>query len=143
MHAQNNVWDKEKLANQIYNSKSSSNNQNSFPFLTKLTESHIGTVIKVLPHKIGNVPILFILNKKGRLYKLNISKKQITELSYTGEFCQDIKFFSHSNLEVIVICHTQSNNINFYFVNSLNKNSRTRSRVPTVVTGFNPQMKNT
>lgn len=108
--------------------------------MKKLFDQHIGKVVKVLPYKIGDMPLFFVLNKKGRLYKLDILKKEIIELSYTGEVCQDIKFFSHSNLPVLLICHTKSNSISFYFVDTLSKNSRTRANVPTIRTGIDPKL---
>ena len=93
-----------------------------------------------MPYRLGKKEILFILNAKGRLYKFDVETLEVTELSYTGEFCQDILLFNHSNLRVTLMCHTMSNSISFYFVDQMSNNSRTRSRVPTNVIGIDPKL---
>lgn len=127
----------EKYAQQMYAKKK---DKYEYPVLRKLFDQHIGTVVKILPYIIEETSLLFILNQKGRLYKLNVLEKEIVELSYSGDFCQNIKFMSHSNLNKILICHTQSNSLNFYFIDPLSQNSRTKSRVPTLITGLDPKL---
>lgn len=87
-----------------------------YPSFKKILETNIGQVVKIMPYRLGKTEILFILNKKGRLFRLNVDSRDITELSYTGEFCQNILFFSHSSLKVTLLCHTMSNTVSFYFV---------------------------
>ena len=95
---------KDKVHSLIYSYSSKIKpKDNEIPTMKKELSVNIGKIVKILPWQGA---VVFLLNEKGGLFLYNSLTKEITTLSYTGEFCKDVKFFSHSSIQATMMCHT-------------------------------------